>query len=65
MTDEATSEPISGVRVEICGYLDEIYEGLPCPGGTSGGNCDPTKDTPIIVNVNTTTPILFNLTPAN
>ncbi|MCP4664664.1 MAG: hypothetical protein GY856_55480 [bacterium] len=36
------------------GYLDELYEDLPCPGGGSGG-CDPATGTPIEVSLNSTT----------
>ncbi len=38
------------------GYLDELYDDLPCPGGGSfGGGCDPTTGTPILVEVDTVT----------
>ncbi len=35
------------------GFLDELYDDLPCPGGGSG-DCDPTTGTPIAVSDGTT-----------
>ncbi len=42
------------------GYLDELYDGLPCFGGPRQG-CDPTKGTPIAVTVAATVEIGFTL----
>ena len=46
------------------GYLDELYDDLPCPGGGDVG-CDPTTGTPITVYLETTTEnVDFELTPS-
>ncbi|MCP4660676.1 MAG: hypothetical protein GY856_35190 [bacterium] len=37
------------------GFLDELYDGLPCPHGAPYG-CDPTTGTPIAVIIDATTP---------
>jgi hypothetical protein len=45
------------------GYLDELYDDLPCPGWPQAG-CDPTSGTPIDVVLEEVTPgIDFALTP--
>ena len=36
------------------GFLDELYDDQPCPGGATSG-CDPTTGTPIPAAINTTT----------
>lgn len=41
------------------GYLDEIYDELPCLGG--GSSCDPTKGTAVEVTANGTTQVNFVL----
>ncbi|MCP4655749.1 MAG: hypothetical protein GY856_10055 [bacterium] len=44
------------------GFLDELYDDLPCLGGASYGGCTVTKGTPVAVTVNTTTrPVNFAL----
>jgi len=35
-------------------YIDQLYEGIPCPSGPPWG-CDPTKGTPVVVVGGTTT----------
>ena len=43
------------------GYLDELYDDLPCPGGTTDG-CDPTMGDPVVVTLASfTTGIDFDL----
>ncbi len=90
VTDDATGDPVSGLRVELWdaagaylwsrttnasgsytfaglaagtyyattdnfnGYLDEMYDDLPCVNGAPSG-CDPDKGTPIVVVLGATT----------
>ncbi len=97
VTDVATGEPISDIKVELWdsegnslyfylwtnsegvvvfgglgpgtyyattsnyhGYLDEVYDNVPCLGGAPQG-CDPTKGTGIVVGSETTLEIEFAL----
>jgi hypothetical protein len=50
---------IDGIYFATCdpltGYISELYDSIPCPGGPHNG-CNPTTGTPISVDLNTTTP---------
>jgi Carboxypeptidase regulatory-like domain len=46
------------------GYVDQLHEGISCPGGAPNG-CDPTTGTPVAITVGTVAEIDFDLEPTS